>query len=81
MKRLVGIDLLGLRKSRRVQNAHLAFYNELKQSSRKLYLKFYKAVILFGFMMLAKDYRVYVKRSYKSFVLIFFYVDTYYWLN
>ena len=47
----------------------------LKQSSRQWNLKFYQAVISYGFRMVEEDHCVYVKRSKDDFAILSLYVD------
>jgi len=47
----------------------------LKQSCRQWYLQFHQAILQFGFMMVKKDYCVYLKRSNYKFLIMTLYVD------
>ncbi|KAL0396345.1 UNVERIFIED_CONTAM: Retrovirus-related Pol polyprotein from transposon TNT 1-94 [Sesamum calycinum] len=47
----------------------------LKQSSRKWYYRFHRAITSIGFTMIEEDHCVYVKRSVKNFLILSLYVD------
>jgi hypothetical protein len=51
------------------------FIYGLKQSSRQWYLRFHRAILLNGFMMIEEDHCVYVKRFKGSFIVLSLYVD------
>lgn len=72
MDQLTGFEVKG--QERKVCKLKRSIYG-LKQSSRQWYLKFHKAMISFGFMMLEEDHCVYVKRPDKNFVILSLYVD------
>jgi len=47
----------------------------LKQSSRKWYVRFHRAVLFNKFTMIEEDHCVYIKRSKGSFIILSLYVD------
>ena len=58
----------------KVCKLHKSIYG-LKQSSRQWYFKFHRAVTSNGFMMIEKDYYMYVKQSKGNFLILSLYVE------
>ncbi|KAK4411888.1 Retrovirus-related Pol polyprotein from transposon TNT 1-94 [Sesamum angolense] len=67
-----GFQKIGLK--RKVCRLKCSIYG-LKQSSRKWYYRFHRAITSIGFTMIEEDRCVYVKRSVKNFFILSSYVD------
>ena len=72
MDQPLGFDLKG--QERKVCKLKRSIYG-LKQASRQWNLKFYQAMLKYGFTMMEEDHCVYIKCSNNHFIILSLYVD------